>query len=122
MNLTTEDPSTTVTELWFRDKYGEVTQWWKDATGATSGGSDDTPDAVVDDAPSGWSVWEGRRWILTEEDMAGEDGDLYRSQDCQPGSWWWEGALRPATASEVLAFFDLQDAGFALVISDQDEE
>lgn len=110
--MTSDAPATSApssfTELWFTDRYREVTVWWKDEKGIMPGGADDAPESVLEDAPTGWSVWDGQRRILSEEDMAGEDGDLYREQHCRAGDEWWTGRLRPATGEEVAEFFGLE--------------
>jgi len=100
-----------VEELWFTDKFQETTIWWRDSGGIGMTSADEAPENVVENAPEGWSIWEGRKWCLTEADMAGGEGDTYRSEGCLVGDEWWLGELRPATADEVLSFFALSRQG-----------
>lgn len=105
--------TTTPTELWFSESgnWGEPTIFYRQGDEIRTMGSDDAPDAVVEDAPEGWSVWEGTRRQLTAEELtedAMEEAGTYYPSFMRPGDWWWEGELRPATVTEILAFFQPQ--------------
>ena len=99
-----------MSDLWFSSG-GGLTRWFAghgDEIDFTS--ADDVPEFLWDDAPDGWSVWDGTVRKLTAEDMAGERAAEYEGQCCGEGSEWWQGSLRPATAEEVVGFFGLRAA------------
>lgn len=100
------------TELWYSDGWGEV-QRWRRPLGADAPRAfdpDDAPEEILECAPTGWSVFYGTIRALTAEDLH-EDSEHpaagYQFR-LSPGDEWWDGGLRPATASEVLAFFALR--------------
>lgn len=102
------EPEEAPEALYMCNRWGEVMAWVNEAEGLWCYDPDDVPESLLEDAPKGWSVFRGTLAPLTAEDFADEDHPVHScGVPCEVGDEFWHGALKPATAAEVLAFFGL---------------